>query len=147
VVEEGDPIDRGVEEEEPDGVEGLQSKVVVERRRSGEEVVRHFREGREEEGSRRSGTARRLRTSRPRIKQPKKEIELLPWSADSLLARAPPPVHQTRPRYPDVPLPRPRWKTPSGEVLGMAEAMEFQLFVSVCRQTPGLDNHAGGRSV
>jgi hypothetical protein len=88
VVEERDPIDRGVEEEEPDGVEGLQSKVVVERRRSGEEVVRHFRE----RGSRRSGTARRLRTSRPRINngngKPKKKIACAPDAA--AVARRPP---------------------------------------------------------
>jgi hypothetical protein len=115
VVEERDPIDRGVEEEEPDGVEGLQSKVVVERRRSGEEVVRHFREGREEEGSRRSGTARRFRTTNPELNNQKKKSHSFP-GRPILLARAPLPVHQTRPRYHEVAVPRPRWKTPSVEV-------------------------------
>ena len=91
--------------------------LVVERR-SGEEVVRHFRMG-EERGSRRSGTARRLRTSTPKLTtEMEKSIAFLP----SL--------------RPDVPLPQPRLKPPSVEVLAIA--MEFQLFVSTSKNARAL---------
>lgn len=109
---------------EPDGVEGLQSKVVVEKR-SGEEVVRHFRRGERQRGSRGKW---RLSTSSPKLTTPenwRKKLKTCPSFPRRLLpaeTRLPPvqPCRHGRGLKPP----------PSVEVLGLPDA--FPAAFHVC---------------